>query len=476
MANGMNDVKTRISGLTDSIIFLFGIIFLCFLVFVSFSVRPCSDDLYFYAEYLDKGWFNAIWEMGTNIRFTGFLVFNSICLAVKDFQDFPLAFFFYYLLLFSFLCFSTYRLIKTLLIHLFYLPNPSFIQVFNLSSLFIASFYFSTINAQEVWFWTIATTIYLLPIPLLFLAISELIRHKTKRSYFSAGILFFLIGGMVENLVLTLFSLIFVVNVFIWLTFKKIDWRLVLSKITLLMLPFLSWIHSGLGKRIKNEAYYSVENGIFKTLYSDYNLAFNYNRMLMLFLILVLVFYSAFRLKGILKIPSWSSRKMCILSLFLLLVSFITTFLPMFYVYGNFGPARASLPFFLVLIILIFCWTFLLGLKYQVKVSIILPVSMVSVLLVGIFTFKQVNTTRHFAREYDNRVQNIIEQKGSKALFLVASPLPDSGIIPSQELNKIGETPAMTSYYLGRVNGINKDIYLDTTSIEASGKSGINKN
>jgi O-antigen/teichoic acid export membrane protein len=198
--------------------------------------------------------------------------------------------------------------------------------------------------------------------------------------------------------------------------------------------------------------------------------------MLMLLLILVLVFYSAFRLKDILKTPSWSTRKMCVLSLLLLLVSFITTFLPMFYVYGNFGPARASLPFFLVLILVVFCWVFVWGLNHQVKVSIILPVSMVSVLLVGIFTFKQVNTTRHFAREYDNRVKDIFEQKGSKALFLVARPLPDSGIIPSQELNKIGETPAMTSYYLGRVNGINKDIYLDTTSIDASGKRSINKN
>jgi hypothetical protein len=470
MANGMNDVKTRISTLTDSVISLFGIIFLCFLVFVSFSVRPCSDDLYFYAEYLDKGWFNAIWEMGTNIRFTGFLVFNTICLAVKDFQDFPSAFFFYYLLLFSFLYFSTFRLIKTLLIHLFYLPNSSFIQVFNLSSLFIASFYFSTINAQEVWFWTIATTIYLLPIPLIFLAISELIRHKTKRSYFIVGILFFLVGGMVENLVLTLFSLIFVVNVFIWLSFKKIDWRLVLSKITLLMLPFLSWIHSGLGKRIKNEAYYSVENGIFKTLYSDYNLAFNYNRLLMLFLILVLVFYSAFRLKGILKTPSWSNRKMFTLSLLLLLVSFITTFLPMFYVYGNFGPARASLPFFLVLIILIFCWTFLLGLKYQVSRIYFFPLSIFAILMMGIFSFIQQIKTSRFAHEYDKRVREFIKQKNSKAPFLVAKPLPDSGVIPSQELNKLGETPAMTSYYLGRVNGINKDVYLDTILLKKSEK------
>ena len=468
MANGISDKKTRISALTDSIIFLFGIIFLCFLIFVSLSVRPCSDDLYFYAEFLDKGWFNAIWEMGTNIRFTGFLVFNTICLAVKDFQDFPMVFFFYYLLLFSFLYFSTYRLIKTLLIHLFYLVNPSVIQVFNLSSFFVASFYFSTINAQEVWFWTIATTIYLLPIPLLFLAISELIRHKTKRSYFTAGILFFLIGGMVENLVLTLFSLLFVVNIFIWLTFKKIDWRLVLSKITLLMVPFLSWIHSGLGKRIKNEAYYSVENGIFKTLYSDYNLEFNYNRMMMVFLIVVFVFYSANSLKGTLKTPSWSNRKMFVLSLLLLFVSFITTFFPMFYVYGNFGPARASLPFFLVLIILVFCWVFILGLNYHVNGSIILSVSIVAVLVLGIFTYKQVNTTRYFAREYDNRVQDLIRQKESKTLFLLAKPLPDSGIIPSQELNKIGEIPAMTSYYLGRVNGINKDVYIDTTSIEGS--------
>ena len=166
----------------DRAILLFGIIFLVFLVLVSYAIRPCSDDLYFYAEFLDKGWFSSIWEMGTNIRFTGFLVFNTLCLLVSDFQDFPLVFFVFYLLLFSFLLFSTYRLIKTFLTHFFQSENTSCLQVLNLSLLFTAAFYFSTINAQEVWFWTIATTIYLLPIPLLFLAISELIKYKTKRS------------------------------------------------------------------------------------------------------------------------------------------------------------------------------------------------------------------------------------------------------------------------------------------------------
>jgi hypothetical protein len=470
MANGMNDVKTRISTLTDSVISLFGIIFLIFLVLVSYAIRPCSDDLYFYAEFLDKGWFSSIWEMGTNIRFTGFLVFNTLCLLVSDFQDFPLIFFVFYLLLFSFLLFSTYRLIKTLLTHFFHAENTPFLQILNLSLLFTAAFYFSTINAQEVWFWTIATTIYLLPIPLLFLAISELIKYKNKRSYLTSGIFFFLIGGMVENLVLTVVSIVVVVGFYKWLQSRKIDWRLLLSILALLVLPILSVIHSGLGKRIKNEAYYSVENGIFNTLYSDYDFGLNYNRLTIILIILILVFYIANRIKDQVKQPSWNVKKMLLLSVIVLIVSFITTFLPMFYVYGNFGPARASLPFFLVLIILIFCWTFLLGLKNQVNRIYFLPVSIVAILMMGIFSFIQQIKTSRFAHEYDKRVREIRNQKDSKAPFLVAKPLPDSGVIPSQELNKLGETPAMTSYYLGRVNGINKDVYLDTILLKKSEK------
>jgi hypothetical protein len=90
--------------------------------------------------------------------------------------------------------------------------------------------------------------------------------------------------------------------------------------------------------------------------------------------------------------------------------------------------------------------------------------------MIGFFSFNQQIKTSHFAQEYDNRVEQIIKQKNSKAQFLVAKPLPDSGVIPSQELNKLGETPAMTSYYLGRVNGINKDVYLDTILLKKSEK------
>jgi hypothetical protein len=286
----------------------------------------------------------------------------------------------------------------------------------------------------------------------------------------TSGILFFLIGGMVENLVLTVVSLMVVVILYKWLKLRKIDWRLLLSAIPLLVLPILSVIHSGLGKRIKNEAYYSVENGIFKTLYSDYDFGLNYNRLTIILIILILVFYIANRIKDQVKQPSWNVKKMLLLSVIVLIVSFITTFLPMFYVYGNFGPARASLPFFLVLIILIFCWTFLLGLKYQVNRIYFFPVSIFAILMMGIFSFNQQIKTSHFAHEYDKRVREIIKQKNSKAPFLVAKPLPDSGVIPSQELNKIGETPAMTSYYLGRVNGINKDVYLDTKLLKKSEK------
>lgn len=450
----------------DWAILLFGTIFLVFLVIVSYSVRPCSDDIYFYSEFLDKGWFFSIWQMGTNIRFTGFLVFNTLCLLVGDFQDFPIIFFVFYLLLFSFLLFSTHQLIKTILTYFFQAENVPFLKFLNLSLLFISVFYFSTINAQEVWFWTIATSIYLLPIPLIFLSISELIRFKSKWSYLTVGILFFLIGGMVENLVLTFISLLLLVVLFNWLKSRKVDWRIPILIPSMLVLPLLSVFHSGLGKRIKNEAYYSVENGFFKSLYSDYVLGLNYNRLIIILFILILVFYTANSLRTYVIQPFWNLKKTIVLSIIILILSFLTTFIPMFSVYGNFGPARASLPFFFVLIVITIFWTFILGLKYHIKNIYFIPVSIVVNLMIGIFTFNQQIKTSQFALEYDNRVKEIKMKKLYKGSFLVAKPLPDSGVIPSQELNKFGETPAMTSYYLGRVNGINKDIYLDTSFLK----------
>jgi hypothetical protein len=77
-----------------------------------------------------------------------------------------------------------------------------------------------------------------------------------------------------------------------------------------------------------------------------------------------------------------------------------------------------------------------------------------------VFFIKQIRLTSHFAEKYDERIQLIKNEKNSNKKHLLLPPLPDSGVIPSQELNKVGESPNMTSYYFGRLLGAEKDVYL----------------
>jgi hypothetical protein len=78
----------------------------------------------------------------------------------------------------------------------------------------------------------------------------------------------------------------------------------------------------------------------------------------------------------------------------------------------------------------------------------------------SVFFIKQIRLTSHFAEKYDERIELIKNERNSNKKFLLLPPLPNSGVIPSQELNYVGESPNMTSYYLGRLLGVEKDVYL----------------
>ena len=105
-------MKLKINQLTYILISIFVIAFLFFLISSAYFVKPCSDDLWFYYKFTQKGWFNSINEFKYNQRWVSYLVFNTICLLTKSFQELHKAYFLYYLFIFSFLLFSTARLFK----------------------------------------------------------------------------------------------------------------------------------------------------------------------------------------------------------------------------------------------------------------------------------------------------------------------------------------------------------------------------
>ncbi|MFY7668065.1 MAG: hypothetical protein ACOVQG_04935 [Crocinitomicaceae bacterium] len=435
---------------------LFCLLFVAFLFTTSFFVRPCSDDLYFYSEFQDKGWFNSIWNLQTNIRFTGFLVFNTIAFFTHNFETFSSWLFIYFLLTFSFGISSSTYFFKFISKQIINQKNLLFVPI--ISILFVSSFYFSGINAQEIWFWTIANTIYFLPIAILFLAI-PLAQNKKIFYRLIFYSLIILLGGMVENLVLSLIACL----IFTFFYFKNsngLKLKIASSIICLMIFPIISLLKSSISNRVLMEKYYIKENGYFNSIFSDYDVKLNFERILFLIAIYLLVMAFSSTFKDKITLPKFNLKKAIIFNSILLCIVFFCTFLPMVYVFGNFGPARSSMPFVFAVNISIFFWCFIVGQQINFNKLTSISIAGISLACMLVFFIKQIRLTSHFAEKYDERIQLIKNEKNSNKKHLLLPPLPDSGVIPSQELNKVGESPNMTSYYFGRLLGAEKDVYL----------------
>ena len=129
--------------------------------------------------------------------------------------------------------------------------------------------------------------------------------------------------------------------------------------------------------------------------------------------------------------------------------------------YGNLGSARSSIPVILFICISIAIWVFLFGIYNNEKFQLInlFFVSFGTILIIG-FTSKQFITSTKFSKAYEYRINYILSRKNSKSKTILVQPLPDSGILASQEVGGVNTKYSITSYYLGKVNGINKAVYL----------------
>lgn len=449
--------------LTYTLIIISALSFILFLITSAYFVRPCSDDLWFYYEYLDKGWFNAIYEFKYNKRWVSYLTFNSICLFSKNFIELHKAFFIYHLIVYSFLLFSTTRLIR-ISAEFFLEIKLNIGRAFLLSIMFISALYFSTLHAQEVWFWTVANTAYLLPIPLLFIGIYEFMNKNSILSKIIIAFVFFLIGGTLENLTITIsLSLIYYLSYSIKLNNRDQIKKCIIALCSIIILPILSFFGNGISNRMNlNEKSFKNQTiKYFESVFFDYELKFNTPRIIIFLSILCMIFFIANGIKDKIKNVSFNFRKLIKVNIFLLLIFSIGTYLPLIKLFGNLGSARASMPFVLFICISCCVWVFIFGLytSFESKLFYLISSSIGTILLVS-FTNKQYTTSMRFTTAFDNRVKYIISHKNNKCKYILVNQLPDSGVLASQEVGRINDKGYISSYYLGRVNGIDKDVFL----------------
>ena len=442
----------------------FVFVFIFFIIFISLRVKPCSDDLWFYYNYVHEGWFNSIYNFKYNQRWVSFLTYNSICFFSRDFNGLKYIFTIYYFIIFSLLFYSTFRLFKITIDHFFNIKMSN-IETFILSTLFISSFYFSSLHSQEVWFWTIGNTTYLLPIPLLFIAIYEFFKSDSLKSNTIIFSMFFLIGGTLENLISTILMCLTIFLIYSLNTKYRIQIKKTLIAIgSIIVLPILSFKLTSVNNRIilnKSNLPTTKKIDYFDKLFLDYNVKINIPRIAIFIIILFMIYYIATKVKSNIESHNLSIKKTLKINAVLIILVALSTYLPLIYIFGNLGPARASIPFELFLCLSIIMWVFMLGLKNSSKHKIFHTINNTfGVITLTLFSYKHYFSSKQFAFAFDERINYISTQKDTNSDYIVVSPLPNPGVLASQEVNKINGKYTNTSYYLGRVLGINKNVYL----------------
>lgn len=442
------------------LLFLSGLVFILFLIVTARNVRPCSDDLFFYSEFKTYGWFDSIWNLETNIRITGFYIFNSICFFASDFLDLPRVYFIYFLLLFCFLLFAINYFLLNFLSYFNNEKKVNFLLLFPTSFLFLVTLYFSTINAQEVWFWTIATSIYLLPVPLILLALSEYFKDNTAISFIKVAVLFTIIGGGVENFVLSLFFSMLTIYLYQLVFKRKANKKIIFGALFLTILPSISFLHNGIHNRLILEKNKNLDGHFFNFSFLDFDSGFNVKRVLILLFFYFLVFFVGRAFKRIGIDISIKFKQIVSINFLLLLVTYICTFLPLSLIFGSLGPARASMPFTFLLNTSCLFWAFYFGNHFTFKTRIFIIPAVLSLIMMSKFVYMQFFITQSFSKAFDKRIAFIKSQKNLKSKFILVDPLPNSGVIPSMEASILEKKPNLTSYYLGRLNGLDKDVFL----------------
>jgi len=446
------------------------LLFVIFLIFISENIRATSDDLWFYNEVKNKGWINALISFEFNPRWFSYGIFNTIVYFSPDFERFHHYLYIYYLLTFTLLYWASFRFFKNyiFIVTEIYLKT---IHILLIASIFIISLYFITTNAIEVWFWPIASVVYLYPIILFLFGLAELASQKNnKTTLITMFVCFFLIGGTAENFAFAAFLFFTLVASFSFYKNPKYFRKSVLSMIAVSLLPAINILGSGIKRRMDFETTMMgrIADNIFLDSIAVY---FNVNRIGFFVLILVLMFFLGALLAKQGYIFKRGLNKIVILKTLAIIVIAIGTFLPLYIVFGNLGPSRAWIPLSFGICLSMFVVSFYAGnttrINFLKKISNLMAsiISILCSLVIIHFFISQKKTTDEYSKAYDSRLEKIktgVYPIVNQKYIFIPDKLPDSGIISSQELSKKDDIVInLTSHYLGKVLGKDAAIFIE---------------
>ena len=439
-----------------------------FYLMISYHQRLTGDDFFFLNNLTEKGWYDGVMAFEYNRRFSSHLLFNSIFVSNTDLKTLHFQLFGFQVLTFISLLMAMAFMIRKLLFRMHATIAKQ--DAILLSGLVISALFFFTFQLNEVWFWTISSTIHL--VPLIFICLGAGILMKEEKGVLDHSFIFLcflFVGGASETMALSSLSVLGIIAIH-RLIHQKGKWMestnvgLLVAMIGIIVFFSMNILGSGATDRLDIEAtevvspYIVSIAGFIGIFMQAKNLVF------LLFLGLFLFLGSHMRSNGFeLKL----TKKTVLRMLGLLVVIVLTTFGPLYFVFDSLGPPRAWTPFGIYLSLLLIVGAFYVGNRkgLSIKPIAISGVSMIIIGLIFTYTYRQEPVVRRYSQAYDHRTETLTKMnKNGRVDSLKVGQLPSPGMLVSGELK--GGTNSLSCQNLKKVLALKFDLYVQEATAQ----------
>jgi len=430
----------KIDYISHTLLVITAILFVAFYLCLSFYNRPASDDLAFISMAQGQSLYASVTEIFNTWsgRWTSWAYLFAI-LSSSKFENTHFYIFVYYIFTFLLLSYSTTILTSALIKKLFSITIEYKIA-FVYGVLFIAAFFYFTIDHIEAWWWLSASFYYLQGIVFLLFGLAILILEKKNIIHYLLIVLSFIyVGACFEIYILILFCLFGLVGLY-YLKNKSQETFLIKYKAykKAVVVAFLSFFisasicFSAPGNIDRQESVFRLELSKNESLNTLPSFQKKY--------VLALGISSLFILLGM-RIRKEGNqvlhfKKIILIAGIPVFVSIFVTYLFQLFILKDFPIPLRGLTFTSFSIAVFFCILFLyIGYSVQTKYASISSIIKIAFPLFVATSFlivlqKQYNYASNYAKAYDELIAHLVEAKKdtTKAIVYVKE-LPSSGML-----------------------------------------------
>ena len=451
-------------GTGNLILWLSFLLFLVYYLVIAYNNRlAAGDDLYFYGLLKEDGMFTFMSEYTENKRFSSYLLFNSIFYFSSDLRNANVFLFCYHV--FSIVAFiGGFLLLIRTVFRQFFSFDLSLKKVLLIAFLALITVFFLNPQIIEVWFWTVATTIYAAPlIAFLFGAHLIISDRKSVFTFLLIGLCFLFIGGALETfaiVVLFILAALFLGPVFIFSSefWKKKRTKLMIAILCISTILLLNVLDGGVESRIVVEEK-SHAGGL--PSWKGFLYSFVQAKNLLSLCALILLYYVGKQMKAIgLVLPEVNSRKYIAINILVLFIIGLITIIPLTLIFSGWGAERAWTPFHFFFSISLIIWSFYFGYHalahWTDSLKGLLPIMLCTILIV--LSKRQFPSVQNYSSHYDLMLDEVGKQVGGNREQALPIPvLPEPGMLVKFTLDQNPEVRNNQTFK--KAMNINFDVY-----------------